>query len=267
MSPRLLSLILGACSLLSALGASAADAVDAADVMRRNFASTKLVGFTGEVTLRLTDARGASRVRRMSVRSRLRDNGVDSAVMTRFAQPADIKGTGFLQLENSAADDDIWVFLPALGKTRRLAANNKRDSFFGTDFAYGDILLPPVSKYAHKLLRREKIEDSECIVVESTPLDDKTRNDIGYSRRITWVDARSHVERKVEYYDLRGRLLKTQTTFDLKLVDPAKGRWLPMRRQIVNHQTRHSTVYAFDDFKLRADLRESDFSVRKLEEE
>lgn len=267
MSPRLFSLVFAACAALSATLASAADAVDPTEVMRRNFASTKLVGFTGEVGLRLTDARGNVRVRKMSVRSRLRDNGVDSAVMTRFAQPADIKGTGFLQLENSAAEDDIWVYLPALGKTRRLAANNKRDSFFGTDFAYGDILLPAVSRYAHKLLRREKVENSDCIVVESTPLDDKTRDDYGYSRRITWVDASSHVERKVEYYDLRGRLLKTQTTFDVKLVDPAKGRWLPMRRQIVNHQTRHSTVYAFDDFKLRTDLRESDFSVRKLEGE
>lgn len=264
MSPKFLSLVLGACALLSAFAATATDAVD---VMEKNFMSTKLAGFSGDVSLKLVDARGEARVRRMSVRSRLRDNGVDSAVMTRFAQPADIKGTGFLQLENRAADDDIWVYLPALGKTRRLAANNKRDSFFGTDFAYGDILLPAVAKYQHTLLRQEKVDGSDCYVIESTPRDAKTRDDTGYSRRITWVDTRSYVERKVEYYDLRGTLLKTQTTHELKQVDPAKGRWLPMRRQMVNHQTKHSTVYQFDRFDLRADLRDANFTVRKLEEE
>ncbi|MES2669012.1 MAG: outer membrane lipoprotein-sorting protein [Pseudomonadota bacterium] len=264
MSIRALSLAFGACALFAAFCAAAADAVD---VMEKNFMSTKLVGFSGDVTLRLVDARGDVRVRKMSVRSRLRDNGVDSAVMTRFAQPADIKGTGFLQIENRAADDDIWVYLPALGKTRRLAANNKRDSFFGTDFAYGDILLPAVEQYRHKLLRQEKIDGSDCYVIESTPGDAKTRADTGYSRRIIWVDTRSYVERKVEYYDPRGTLLKTQTTYDLKQVDPAKNRWLPMRRQMVNHQTRHSTLYQFDRFDLRTDLLDANFTVRKLEEE
>jgi outer membrane lipoprotein-sorting protein len=264
MHVRLLSLTFGACALIVSFFAEAADAVD---VMEKNFMSTKFVGFSGDVNLRLVDPRGETRTRKMSVHSRLRDNGIDSAVMTRFAQPADIKGTGFLQIENSAADDDIWVYLPALGKTRRLAANNKRDSFFGTDFAYGDILLPAVAKYGHKLLRQEKVDGSDCYVIESAPRDAKTRDDTGYSRRITWVDTRSYVERKVEYYDLRGALLKTQTTYDLKQVDPSKGRWLPMRRQMVNHQTRHSTVYQFDRFNLRTDLRDANFTVRKLEEE
>ncbi len=264
MSPRLLSFALGALALFSAFSASAIEAVD---VMERNFMSTKLAGFAGDVTLRLVDARGDTRVRRMVVRSRLRDNGVDSAVLTRFAQPADIKGTGFLQLENRDADDDIWVYLPALGKVRRLAANNKRDSFFGTDFSYGDILLPPVAKYQHVLLRNEVVDGSDCYVVESKPRDARTRDDSGYSRRITWVDARSFVERKVEYYDIAGRLLKTQTTFEIKPVDAARGRWLPMRRQMVNHQTKHSTLYQFDRFEVRKDLRDANFTVRQLEDE
>lgn len=264
LSSRLLSLAFGAIALFSVFCASAADAVD---VMEKNFMSTKVPGFSGDVTMRLVDARGETRVRRMAVRSRLRENGVDSAVLTRFAQPADIKGTGFLQLENRAADDDIWVYLPALGKIRRLAANNKRDSFFGTDFAYGDILLPAVAKYQHALLRNEAVDGSDCYVIESKPRDAKTRDDFGYSRRVTWVDARSFVERKVEYYDLAGRLLKTQTTFDVKQVDAGKGRWLPMRRQMVNHQTGHTTIYQFERFDLRGDLRDANFTVRQLEDE
>jgi outer membrane lipoprotein-sorting protein len=260
MQARIRTVMLGLCLVVAAMPALA---IDADQVMTRNFKATKVSAFTGEVTMSLVNSRNEKRVRRMSVQSRLRGNGVDSAVLTRFGQPADIKGTGFLQIENSAADDDIWVYLPALGKTRRLASNNKRDSFFGTDFSYGDILLPAVEKWEHVLLREETVDGVPCHVVESRPRDASTREDTGYSRRISWVDARTFVERKVEYYDTRGQLLKTQLTFDVQAEEP--GRFMPMRRQMTNHQTGHQTQYQFERFAVDKSLQDGDFTVRRLE--
>lgn len=240
-------------------------APDAVELMKRNFMATKVSGFIGKVTMTLTNSRGEQRVRMMSVKSRLRGNGIDSAVLTGFLHPGDIKGTGFLQLENSAGNDDIWVYLPALGKTRRLAANNKRDSFFGTDFSYGDVLLPPVDKYEHRWLRNESINGVACHVVESRPKDQSTRDDTGYSRRVTWLHPVHHVELKVEYHDTSDRLLKTQTIGEVREMEPQKGRWLTLRREMVNHQTGHKTLYVFDQVSLQPDLTDADFSVRKLE--
>jgi Outer membrane lipoprotein-sorting protein len=256
--------LMAMCLLLAAAAANATPSAD--EVMRNNFQATKISGFTAEVTLTLSNDRDEQRVRKMQVRAKLRENGVDSAVLTRFAQPAEIKGTGFLQLENSQADDDIWVYLPALGKTRRLAANNKRDSFFGTDFSYGDILLPAVAKYRHTLLRNEAVDGNDCYVIESVPLEGKTREDTGYSRKLTWVDAANYVERKVEYFGLDNALLKTQLTFDVQAIEPERQRWLPMRRQMTNHQTGHRTLYQFDRVALSKELTEREFSTRKLEE-
>jgi hypothetical protein len=258
---HLLWALLGCVLAVSAAGADSAP--DAQEIMRRNFYATKISGLEGDVTLTLINARKEQRVRRMSIRSILKDNGVDSAIMTRFEQPPDIKGTGFLQSENSAADDDIWVYLPALGKTRRLASNNKRDSFFGTDFAYGDILLPAVDRYQHKVLRSELIDGAQCFVVESLPADAKIRTDSGYSRKLTWVDRESYVERKVEYYDLRDALLKTQVTFDLRVVEADKQRWIAVRREMVNHQTGHKTLYVVDRYERVSNPKQ--LTVRLLE--
>lgn len=237
---------------------------DAEEVMRKNFFATKLSGFSGDVTLTLINSRGDERVRKMSIRSKLKDNGIDSAVMTRFEQPADIKGTGFLQSENSAGDDDIWVYLPALGKTRRLASNNKRDSFFGTDFAYGDILLPAVKSYKHTWLRTEELNGESCYVIESIPADERTRSDSGYGRKLTWVDANGYLERKVEYYDTQGALLKTQMVLQAREVEPGKQRWLALERRMTNHQTGHRTVYRIDDYQV-GNVIGRGFSVRDLE--
>jgi len=255
---------LGAAGLL-AVATPIWAAPDPVDLMKKNFMATKVSGFIGKVTMTLTNSRGEQRVRMMSVKSRLRGNGVDSAVLTGFLHPGDIKGTGFLQLENSSGNDDIWVYLPALGKTRRLAANNKRDSFFGTDFSYGDVLLPPVDQYEHRWLRDETLNGVACQVIESRLKSQSTRDDTGYSRRVTWLNPANHVESKVEYYDTSDRLLKTQTIGEFREMEAQKGRWLALRREMVNHQTGHKTLYVFDQVSLQPELNDGDFSVRKLE--
>jgi outer membrane lipoprotein-sorting protein len=255
-----------ACLVLLPAPASAQQP-DADELMRRNFHATKVSGFSGEITMTLVNAGGEQRVRKMSVRSKLKANGVDVAILTRFRQPADIKGTGFLQIENSAGDDDIWIYLPALGRTRRLASNNKRDSFFGTDFSYGDILLPAVEKYRHALLRTENVDGADCYVIESTPRDDRTRDDSGYGRKLTWVDSRSYVERKVAYYDTNNAPLKTQLVLEMREVEPARQRWTTLRREMTNHQTGHKTLYLFERFDLDPGLQDAWFSTRRLEEQ
>ncbi len=120
------------------------------------------------------------------------------------------RAPAFLQVEHIDGDDDLWIYLPALKKSRRLVANNKKDSFVGSDFSYGDITLPKVDQYRHTLLRSEKVDGFDCYVVESMPANDTVKANSGYSKKVTWVRTDNFLETKVEYYDLAGRLLKTQ---------------------------------------------------------
>jgi len=242
--------------------AGAGGTVNPVDVMQHNFLASNISTFNGDVTITLVTSQGQERVRKLRMWSKLKDKSTESEVLIRFDQPGDIKGTGFLQIEKAAEDDDIWVFLPALGKTRRMVANAKRDSFFGTDFSYGDILLPAVSRYDHAYLRTEKLGDDSCDVIESKPKDGKTREESGYSRKVIWLDATSHVERKVEYYDLSGTLLKTQRAFDIQQIEPS--RWIPLRREMVNHQTGHKTLYQLEHIT-RDRSNEDFFTARNLE--
>ena len=121
-------------------------------------------------------------------------------------------------------------------------ASNKKDSFVGSDFSYGDISLPKVDQYRHTLLRTEKIDGADCYVIECVPANDAVRANSGYGRKLTWVRADNFVESKVEYYDLAGRLLKTQTVSRHELVEPQKARWFALQREMTNHQNGHRTV-------------------------
>lgn len=181
--------------------------------------------------------------------------------------PADIKGTGFLQVEHNDGDDDLWIYLPALKKSRRLVANNKKDSFVGSDFSYGDISLPKVDLYRHTLLRTETVEEMECHVVESVPASEQVKANSGYSRKITWARTDNFIEAKVEYYDLSGRHFKTQRTARHELIEPDKNRWFVLHREMTNHRTGHRTIFSGDNFDPKPSVPDELFTTRSIERE
>ena len=59
--------------------------------------------------------------------------------LIRFTYPNDIRGTSFLVWEHPSAEDERFLFLPALGRVRRIAGSETQDSFVGSDFTYEDI--------------------------------------------------------------------------------------------------------------------------------
>jgi outer membrane lipoprotein-sorting protein len=259
-----------ALAAMAAVAATVTPAVRAADpsardIMEKNFFVTKVSSLELESTMLLINDKGQQRERRNTGLIKLQPNGVDSKLIVRFSAPADIKGTSFLQVEHIDGDDDLWIYLPALKKSRRLVANNKKDSFVGSDFSYGDISLPKVDQYNHTLLRSEKVDGFDCFVVESVPANDTVRANSGYSKKVTWVRSDNFVETKVEYYDLAGRLWKTQKVTKHEQVEPQKARWFPLHREMTNHQNGHRTVIAMSKVTPGITVPDETFTTRYIE--
>src|SRR5687767_2001850 len=241
------AMLVGATFVVPSANAQRAE-LSASEIIEKNFFATKVTSLRVETTMVLINNRGQQRERATSGVVKLQPNGVDSKLVVKFSTPPDIKGTGVLQIEHSDSDDDLWIYLPELKKSRRLVANNKKDSFVGSDFSYGDISLPKVDLYKHALLRTEKVGEFDCYVVESVPASDQVKANSGYSRKITWARKDNFIEAKVEYYDLGGRLLKTQLTKRHELIEPEKNRWFVLYREMTNHQTGHRTTFNGDNF-------------------
>ena len=241
--------------------------LSAHDMMQKNFFVSKLKSVKTSGTMVLVNDKGQSRERQNTTWSVLQPNGVDSKLLVKFTFPTDIKGTSFLQIEHIEGEDDEWIYLPALSKSRRLVANNKKDSFVGSDFSYGDVSLPKVDLYEHHLLGSEKIGGQDCFKIESTPKTDVTRANSGYSRKISWLRKDSFLEAQVDYYDLSGRLLKTQVITQPKLIEPDTQRWFAMHREMTNVQTGHRTILNFDQIEAAGSVPEDLFTTRYLERE
>ena len=249
----------------SIAGAQAESLPTAREIMQRNFAVTKVSTLDFDMTMTLINDRGQRRERRSHTLVKLQPNGVDSKFLVRFNEPADVAGTALLQVEHSDADDDLWIYLPALKKSRRLVASNKKDSFVGSDFSYGDIAIPKVELWNHVLKGNETVDGANTWVIESTPANAAVRGNSGYSRKVTWVRGDSFLEAKVEYYDLANRLYKTQRVTKHQAVASQPGKWFALEREMTNVQTGHRTLIAVTKLDGTAALKDDLFSTRTLE--
>ncbi|MDR0562922.1 MAG: outer membrane lipoprotein-sorting protein [Spirochaetaceae bacterium] len=133
-----------------------------------------------------------------------------------FQSPAGVAGTRFLTMNNPGNSADRWIFLPSLGKVRRVAASEGSGSFMGTDLSYDDVssMNRDANLDKHTLIREDTLNESQCYVIESVPKDKGYQ----YSKMIQWIDKATLVARKVELYDQRGTMFKVLDILELKEV-------------------------------------------------
>lgn len=207
----------------------------------------------------LNNAHGQSSVR--SVRMKLLevpDKTVGDKSISVFDTPADVKGTAFLSHTKILEPDDQWLYLPALKRIKRISSANKSGPFVGSEFAYEDLTSFEVGKWQYKYLRDEPCVNYVCFVIEQYP----QYEDSGYTRRVAWVDQDEYRAMKVEYYDRKDSLLKTQTFSNYKQY--LNKYWRAHETEMVNHQTGKSTKLIWDDYQFQMGLTDNDFEKNVL---
>lgn len=245
-------------ALLLAIPAAILLAQDGTEIMIKVYDRPDGDDYTGSMRMTLINKRGSERVREMKIYSK--DKGEDTWNLTYFLAPADVRGTGFLQYEYDDADreDDRWLYLPALKKSRRISGSADGDSFMGSDFTYDDWGERNVADDLHELLREEEHAGYTCWVVESKPVDE----DDQYSRIVSWIRQDNFVELKVDFYDRAGELLKTLIVEDIQQVG---GYWTPFKMTMTNVQDEHRTIIEQLDISYDQGLDDSLFRVSTLE--
>ena len=268
LSPAAATTVAVAVIAVLAVGQSnSAYAITPAEIMEKNFMVGKIADTTTQTTMTLTNKSGQTRVRKTTGVTKLEPNGIDNKRMTRFLEPADVKGTVSLLNEHSDKDDDIWIYLPSIKKVRRLVSSNKKDSFVGTDFSYGDVIGHKVNEWTHKILKEEDVDGKVAYVIESIPRDAAIKVNSGYAKRVNWIQKDNFVTLKGMMYDEAGELVKESRFGHFKNVDAAKGKWLTGELTVKNVQTEHTTFIKVDDLKYNIGVKDDFFTTRYMEQQ
>jgi predicted RND superfamily exporter protein/outer membrane lipoprotein-sorting protein len=209
-----------------------------------------------EVGMTLANARGETSERRMRS-AMLEVSGDGDRTLVVFDQPADVKGSTVLTYSHASADDDQWLYLPAVRRVKRIASSNKAGPFMGSEFAFEDLASQEVDKYTYRLVGVDTLDGMSAFLVERDPVDPKS----GYTRQRVWYDQQHYRPLKIDYYDRKDALLKTLTYERYQ----AYGAFWRARAQVmVNHQTGKRTRVEFGEFRLDAGLTSADFEVGRL---
>ncbi|QTQ12000.1 outer membrane lipoprotein-sorting protein [Treponema parvum] len=238
---------------------SYAAAADATDIMRQVYDRKKPNFTKAALQMTLTDKNGTKETRNVGEYGRCRDNLMDMVMI--FFSPAAVKDTRFLQKENKNADDDKWIYLPALRSTRRVASSEGDKSFVGTDFTYDDMSTREVEEDTHELLKESETKNGfDCYVVKSVPLDKNNQ----YLYRISWVDKKTMIPVYIEMYDKKEKLQKINTIKSIEERTGDKTYNIPMEMQMDNVQTGHSTTLKILNIEVDKPLVEGYFSPNFL---
>jgi hypothetical protein len=202
---------------------------------------------TSQMSMNLIDKKGKVRTRLLKT-YRMSD---DKQIMW-FLKPSDVKGSSFLRLSYDDRDDDMWIYLPAFGKVRRIASHAKKGSFMGTDFTFEDMGDRKLNEYNYQLIKEEEINGKACWVIESIPGKDVATD---YSKIVSWIWKEDYIDIKEEFFDKKGNLKKVKT---LELIKVEKY-WVPNLIVMENLKSKHKTEMVFDEIMVDTSLDEKIF--------
>jgi outer membrane lipoprotein-sorting protein len=205
----------------------------------------------------VTDKTGTTRELAYTARSRQHDPPLSKAIV-RFSKPADMKGVGFLQIQKKGGDDDRWLYLPELARSRRIAGKMRSGAFMSTDFSYADLDRADLRDAKNTLLGEDTLGKYEAWKVEVIP----QNKDAVYAKLIVWVRKDNLMPLKIEMYNKAGVLLKTQITEEMK---KQGGKWLVTKTVMKNDAEGRQTELTLDSVTPRDDIDDGEFSVRNLE--
>ncbi len=154
-----------------------------------------------------------------------------------FLAPTDVKGTKFLSLKNLAnQNEEMWLYLPALKRERRIAGHMTKDNFMGTDFTFDEISGTFHDKYSAKRLMDEKIDSYDCYTLELEPKD-TTEN---YKLIKIWVWQSEMIPLRIEFYNKDHKLWKEMLAENIE--KQKNGSYLPLKITMANKLLQTKTI-------------------------
>ncbi len=216
------------------------------------------------MTMILIDKKGNKRVR--SMKKFGKDKGEDKLSIIYFLKPSDVKNTAFLTYDykDSNKDDDQWLYLPALKKTKRIASTDKSGSFMGSDFSYADMTDRNVQDYNYNIKKETKVRGKDVWILEVIPKTQKTIDEYGYSKSYMFVRKDNFMVMQSINFLTDGKK-KFMTVKKMEKID---GIWTALEIEMKTKkgkQMTHATVLKISDVKYNQNHKESFFSVRQIE--
>jgi outer membrane lipoprotein-sorting protein len=253
-------LLLAASAALTAVPAVALAAEPTADAIIENMLEQDPLGYGGaEARIAMVLVNDRKQENRRKVVMLSRKDGDTRRIFVRFQAPADVAGTSFLGIDENGSRTQ-FLYLPSMGKSRRISGKQRNASFVGTDYSYADLDNRDIDDSTKKRLPDEKVGAQDCYVIEAMP----SSKESAYGKVVLWIAKSTWLPMRIRFYDSAGAESKRLTVQEVK---KAEGRWVITESKIVDLKRQHTTVMKVTEIDIKGDIALEQFTERALARE
>ncbi len=223
--------------------------------------------------MKLFDRQNRSRERALTMES-LRGRGNPGAapdaptgdrLLIRFTYPNDIRGTGFLVWEHPDKEDERFLYLPSLGRVRRIAGSEAQESFVGSDFTYEDIGGREFDEYTYRIVDENAswAPPSGGAARPAWKLESRRKDAAAeFPRVVSTILKDSFV---VVAADIFNRRDEQQKTYIVRRLEQVEGIWTAIDAEMRNALEKSRTELTIEKADYNVGMKEGDFTRRELE--
>ncbi len=154
-----------------------------------------------------------------------------------FREPDDIAGTRLLLIENPP-ENEIYMYMPALFKIRRISSKRISSSMYGSDFSYEDI-----ERFYGMLSTEQPVQMPDILIKGKSmyALETRPAEDSGsmYESVVSYFDKQDCVLQRVDFFE-SGKKLRKQLIVDAASITTTGNIKLP--HKITMSDVRNKTI-------------------------
>ncbi len=171
-------------------------------------------------------------------------NGAGNRTINVFSSPADVRGISVLTHSALNGNDKQWLYLPSVGRVKRISSSNRSGAFVGSDFAYEDLASFEVEKYSFTSAVVTTLNGRDVIAVTYSP----RYSGSGYTSLRAYLDPGNYQPVEIRYFNRRKEHFKTLKLFNYRSYGGGAS-WRPHRLIMSNRRNGSTTQVDFSPFK------------------
>ena len=234
-------------------------ASQASAILESAFANRYQLDLASDIELVMRNESGRERTRRFRVISKVIDGRTHS--IGRLVWPNYLRGMTILTIEALDRTHDTFVYLPSVGKVRRISTAQRGDSFLGSDVTYEDLERRRVSEYRIDGMDDREFQGEAVFEIHASP-----KRDMSYDAVIFVVSAEDHAILETRYF----RAPQTQplrvVSAPREFMVEKKGHVLPTRMRVRYPSRGTTTEVVFSGIVVDPELDPQLFSIKTLEQ-
>lgn len=226
------------------------------DIIKKSNLASYYAGEDGSAQARMiiVDTNGNKQMRQFTILRKDQEDLGDQDMLVFFSRPTDVQGTVFRVTKKVQADDDRWLYLPALDLVKRISAGDKRTSFVGAHFYYEDVSGRNPAEDNFTLIS----SDDNSYLIKAVPKDPSS---VEYAYYQITIDKKTYLPMKASYFNEQQKIIREMQVL---AVQDIEGFPTVVHAKMTQLSDGSFTEMQFRNVKYNVGLPENIFSERSL---